>query len=296
MTDAADERRHPSGEGRLWQESWYFDFAARDGSIGGYVRLGFYPNLGAAWFWAYLVGDGRPLVAVRDHELAIPSGQELEVRGEGVWSSLNCEAPLDHWTVGVEAFGVALDDPVDAYRGELGHRVALGIDLEWETVSPPYDYPGVSRYEVSCDVHGEVLVGDERISFDGTGQRDHSWGERDWWKFPWCWTAGRLDDGTAFHGSKPQIEGIVYEPSYVGEHHGTGFTHDTDLGDEGFPTASTMQFGDALTVDVTARHLAPILLVDGERTSRFPRALCELSTPDGRHGWGWTEWNQPQQP
>ena len=39
-------RRPPPGEERLWGESWYFDFANREGTLGGYVRLGLYPNLG----------------------------------------------------------------------------------------------------------------------------------------------------------------------------------------------------------------------------------------------------------
>jgi hypothetical protein len=30
------------------------------------------------------------------------------------------------------------------------------------------------------------------------------------------------------------------------------------------------------------------------RVSRFPRALCRFDATDGRSGWGWTEWNQPQ--
>ena len=42
--DAADEGHHPVGDEALWSESWYFDFAARDGSIGGWIRIGPYLN------------------------------------------------------------------------------------------------------------------------------------------------------------------------------------------------------------------------------------------------------------
>ncbi len=41
---AADERFHDVGEGLWWGESWYFDFASQDGTVGGYVRIGFYPH------------------------------------------------------------------------------------------------------------------------------------------------------------------------------------------------------------------------------------------------------------
>ena len=80
MITAADEQVHPPEEEPLWNESWYFDFAAPDGSVGGYVRLGLYPGLGVCWYWAYLCGEGRPLVAVRDHTVGLPAAPSLEVR------------------------------------------------------------------------------------------------------------------------------------------------------------------------------------------------------------------------
>ena len=54
--DPSDEGHHPPGDDPLWNESWYFDFVTADGSLGGYVRLGRYPNLGVVWYWACLVG------------------------------------------------------------------------------------------------------------------------------------------------------------------------------------------------------------------------------------------------
>ena len=71
---AADERRHPPGDEPWWNESWYFDFATADASLGGYVRIGLYPNQGSAraWYWACVVGEGRPLVIVVDHDVAPP--------------------------------------------------------------------------------------------------------------------------------------------------------------------------------------------------------------------------------
>ncbi|HEY5164438.1 MAG TPA: hypothetical protein VIJ44_00665, partial [Acidimicrobiia bacterium] len=64
---ASDEGRHLAGTDALWGESWYHDFAAADGSYGGYARLGLYPNLGVAWYWVHLVRRGQPLVLIRDH-------------------------------------------------------------------------------------------------------------------------------------------------------------------------------------------------------------------------------------
>jgi hypothetical protein len=300
--DAADERRHPLGSEAHWNESWYFDFAATDGSLGGYVRLGLVPGTGSAWYWAYVVGERRPLVAVRDHEVPMPSGSSLEVRAEGLWSELVCETPLDHWTIGLEAFAVALDDPAEAYRGERGDRVALGLDLEWEAVGGAYPYTGLTRYEQACRVHGDVLIGDERLAVDCFGERDHSWGVRDWWLFPWCWTAGRLDDGTAFHAARPLVEGVDVTPGFVLAPDASEprsidrFTVETVLGDEGLPRSAAMRL-DGLDLDVTCLAQAPVLLrADDGRESRFPRALCRFTDADGRTGTGWTEWLQLPSP
>ncbi|MGI8938163.1 MAG: DUF7065 domain-containing protein [Iamia sp.] len=302
---AVDERPHTPGLEPLWNESWYFDFAAADGSLGGYVRLGLYPNLGRVWYWACLVGEDRPLVTVIDHEVPLPR-TGLELRSEGLWAAHNLETAREHWSLGLEAFAVGVDDPADVYGDLRGERVPFGLDLEWETVGGPYPYPGVDRYEVPCRVTGEVLVGQERIEIDGPGQRDHSWGVRDWWSYGWCWSSTALDDGTRTHATQVTLgDDHLYDTAYVqapgGLPRGTGVARrDQVLGPHGLPTSGHLALvdpdgGDDLALTLRPVGFAPVLLVapDGRR-SRFPRALCRATTPDGRIGVGWTEWNQPQ--
>jgi hypothetical protein len=301
-----DERRHPPGEEPLWGESWYFDFASHDGGLGGWVRLGLYPNLGVSWYTAFLAGPGRPLVAVVDLEAPLPGRGLLELRSEGLWADHICEAPFDHWTVVNEAFGIAVDDPAELYGRGLGDRVPLGFDLEWEDDAEPYDYEVTTRYEIPCRVHGEILVGSERIELEGLGQRDHSWGVRDWWQFGWCWAAGWLDDGTRFHASDIRITpdfragfGYVRAPDGSVSHPGPPGTPGSvvaaeELGEHGFPTGGRISFA-GLDLAVSPLAFAPVLLTSPERRiSRFPRALCRFEAGDGRSGYGWTEWNQPQ--
>ena len=195
----ADEGRHEPDSGLYWNESWYFDFSRADGT-GGYVRLGLYPNQQVAWYWAYLVSSELGLVVVRDHEVPLSRADALEVRADGLWAECVCETPMEHWGLGLEAFGVRLDEPGDAYRGEIGERVPVGLDLEWEAATPVYDYPYPdghpgAHYEHAGVVHGELLVGQERIDFEGRGERDHSWGDRDWWVWGWHWTSFQVGNG-----------------------------------------------------------------------------------------------------
>ncbi len=299
MTGATDERRHAPGDDPLWNESWYFDFSTPDGGVGGYVRLGLYPNLGVAWYWAAFVRPEEPPLVVRHHQVVLPAGPGLELREDGLWSALHCETPMEHWTVGLEAFALALDDPRDAHDAEpRGDRVPLGFDLEWESTAPQFDYPGVSRYEQSCRVSGEVLVGTEALEIDGFGQRDHSWGVRDWWTLGWVWTAGRFADGVAFHAMHLDHESISYGPGYVVTSADLtaldGFAADVSDGTKGLPGSTEMALG-SLTMTAHPTAFASVRLdsPDG-RTGVLHRSLCRFDRPDGVVGYGWTEWNRPR--
>ena len=294
-----DEHAHEPGPEPLWNESWYLDFLTPDGSLGGYVRVGLYPNLGTVWYWACLVGAGRPLVTVIDHTVPMPRDRRsLELRTDGLWADHHVGTPLEHMTLGLEAFGVALDDPAEAYRGLRGVRTPLGFDLEWETDGLPYRYPAVlDRYEVPCTVHGTIQVGDETIELDGIGQRDHSWGVRDWWAVGWCWSAWRRGDGGRVHavttipplgfavgyrqraGDLTPVEAVEVEPA----------DHPEGL------APSVRLVVDGLGYDVEPLAWAPVPLVGPEgQSTRFPRALCRFRGDDGDVGLGWLELNEQQ--
>ena len=149
---------------------WLLDFVGGDGDgdsdgggIAGFVRLELREAECIAWYWTYLVGvpEIEGVLVVRDHEVLLPN-QGLEIRADGLWAELTCETPREHWTFGLEAFGVRLDAADEALRagGEIGERLAVGLDIEWEVGDggPP-----------AGTVHGDVLVGRQRYEIDGPG-------------------------------------------------------------------------------------------------------------------------------
>lgn len=295
-----DEGRHPAEGEELWGESWYHDFAAADGSYGGYARLGLYPNLGVVWYWVHLVRDGKPLALIRQHDVPCPPPDApLDLTGDNLRASWTCTEPLKTWRITTEGRGVLLADPADAFHGEKGEPVDIAIDLEWRGTAEVFPYSATTRYEQAAWITGEMRIGDETIAVDCPGERDHSWGVRDWWLFPWIWTSGRLDDGTWFHAVRSLVPG--------GSNFQTGFLVGPDeklhpvehvdavpeIDDEKLPQRASLDIG-GLVMEMTAELHAPVLLVapDG-RESRFPRSLCRFETPDGRTGRGWTEFNWP---
>lgn len=294
-----DESLHPVGAEQLWNESIYLDFSTADGSLGGYVRLGLYPNWDRAWYWACLVGDGRPLVLLADNAAPLP-GRDLTIKRDGYTATHEVTRPLEELRVTLDSSDAArvLGDPFAAYGPVHDLPSTLfAIDLTWSTAGGVYGYEITSRYEVPCRVRGSLAVGDETIAFEGFGERDHSWGQRDWWSLSWLWTSAHFDDGTFVHGMRANFGVEVPWPSFVvppaGElAHADGFTVSTSF-EDGAPARSQMRFAGA-DVTTTPLAFAPVGLESPDgRFAQFPRALCRYEAADGRTGHGWTEWHQP---
>jgi hypothetical protein len=294
---SSDEHRHAPGPELRWSEAWTFDFVADDGSLGGWSRLTLLPNAGTAWYHAFLAGPDRQLVAVIDNEVPLPT-RSLEIRTTGLWATHICETPHDHWTIGLEAFGLGVDDPAELYGRQLGDRVPLGFDLEWEADGPVDDTADVtSTYHQPCRVSGEILVGSEVIDFIGHGGREHHWGVRREWDARWFRVHGRLDDGTAFTASV--VDGDLAAAGGSLDGTPADVVHASQsMSSAGIPAAARIRLGAdgaQLEIGLDPVSITPLEVVDAEqRRARTPRALCRCATADGRSGHAWAEWNEPQ--
>ena len=299
----ADEQPHTPGAEELWNESWYFDAVAADGSLGAYVRIGLYPNLGTAWYTAYVTGPGRPAVAVVDMEAPLsdrraPAHRDRLARGRaplraaaGDASRSRSPAPARHTTT-----------TRPRCAASKGAPVPVALDLTWDTDGAPYAYRMATRYEIPCQVHGTIQVGDEQLELRGPGQRDHSWGVRDWWSMDWMWSAARLADGARVHAVQIRLPGagefgVGYVQSADGEPReleSVGATE--EVAPDGLITGARLDLqpaGIALDVEPLAFGALRLVSPDG-RTTSFPRAMCRFRTDDGGAGLGWAEWNLNQ--
>jgi len=201
----------------------------------------------------------------------------LEVRADGLWGELVCETPLEHWSIGLEAFGLAYDDLADAWGDEWGERLPVGLDLEWEVApelgaiperiadggesatdrppsmpaGPSPGAPGVG-YAHPGRIHGEILVGNDRIAFAGTGFRSRASGVLDWWS--------------------------------DGPHRRLAWVAPTGAG----PVVT----GAAAHTAAVVLGQVPVLVTAADRPAvRLARALCRVDGPgSGASGLGWAEW------
>jgi hypothetical protein len=124
---------------------------ADPGGVDGAVRVDVLDDHAAYWMYVDLGAEG--FVTIRHDEVALPRGRLFELRADGLWAELVCEVPGEHWTFGLEAFGLRHESRDVARTADVGERVPVGFDLEWDEGS----------------VVGEVLVGRRRFPVDGRG-------------------------------------------------------------------------------------------------------------------------------
>jgi len=297
---SSDEGAHTRGDEPLWNESWYFDFADPSQDSGGWVRLGLYPNENRAWINVLLCGPGRPTVALNDFHAALPADPTVVVTPEITLTHQVAE-PLVSYRVTVIGSGQVYNDPAALLRGETGRPAAVSLDLVWSSSGEPYPYRLATRYEIPCTVSGTVTVDGQTHTVAGVpGQRDHSWGVRDWWAMDWVWSALHLDDGTHVHAVEIRIPG--WDSIGIGYVQRTGeplfelqrVVAREVFGDNGLPVSTELTLEPAgLVLDTRVVAHAPVRLVaDDGRVAEFPRAWVSVTAADGRTGVGWVEWNR----
>ena len=269
------------------------------------MRLGLYPNLGVAWYWACLVGEGRPLVTVIDHEVPLPKAPSLEIRADGLWADHTVETPFEHMTLGCEAFAVGVDDPAEVYGDLRGDRVPFGLDLEWET-----DRGGVYPWIGHNSLRGVV----QRARRDPRGRRDDRL-RRHRPARPQLGGPRLVDrrlgvDGRLARGRHP----VPHHPGARARARGVraglrDATRGSGRADRRLhrgggarrrrlphrqPTSCAASSTWRSSPSPSRRCTWSTTTAPAPKVARFPRALCRFETTDGRRGVGWTEWNQPE--
>jgi len=296
-----DEGRHPPGPEAMWNESWYFDAVSDDGELGLYVRLGRLPNQDLALYTACVCGPGRPSIMLVDPAAPLPGADDSRqaIATASLAAEQECLAPLRRFHVSARGTAASHGDHSAPLRGEQGEPVEIALDLVWETDGVPYAWRQSTRYEIPCRVSGTVRIAGETIEFAGPGQRDHSWGARDWWAVDWMWSALHLEDGTHTHAvGVPQMPG--YGVGYV-QRDGAlseieSLTSSVQDAADGLPEHAQILSGpDELSLEIEPVAFGALRLQapDG-RLSLFPRAMCRVHAADGRSGSGWVEWNRVQ--
>lgn len=137
----------------------------------------------------------------------IPFGQGWELRTSGLWAEQVRERPFDHWSYGLEAFALAIDEPDELSGRGFGHRVPLGWELDFVADAKPEtraaDGPG--SFSQSGTIEGLILTGNGEQPINGRARRSY-----------WAGSApAHTDVGELEHRSR-SVPGSVVLPTMQG--------------------------------------------------------------------------------
>jgi len=141
-------------------ERWRWVWLAADGAEAGHLGMVF--SADRVEVTASLVRPGQDLVVLHEPDAPLPRSGSREIRASGLWADAIEEERGQRWTIGLEAFALAVDRPDDT----VGRRVPIGFDLEWERRGPDVDG------RTPAHVHGEVLIEADALDLDAVG----------WWR------------------------------------------------------------------------------------------------------------------
>lgn len=208
-----DERLHPVEDASpYWSDSLFFDAWDPASGTALLTRMAVLPNQAKATAGFLVWRDGAPSYGY-GHEHAGPA--------PGDWDVMSIGGVTYRMEQGCQRWSVRLDEPAGDARAFL----------TWDgfTSCFPYDrnptpLPKVvawGHYEQTCRVTGDLVIGGDHVRFDGVGQRDHSWGFRQWAGVrEWHWVTG-------FFG--PSGTELSFNIFHVTQHDGTvtvnGFVH-----------------------------------------------------------------------
>jgi len=192
--DLTDEGPHPFDPAETWwNESWFWDWYDTDGTRAGHCRVGMFPAQKRLWFWLFVYENAEWLALEQQRlDLADFDASRLAYDRAGLAFSWDADEPLRRGRLRVDGFGRVVSG------ARAGLVLPVSVDLEVSALGPAHtfgratgaghesDQYDASRFEQPIAVSGEQGVGGGVAAIAGRGERDHSWGPRNWameWTF-----------------------------------------------------------------------------------------------------------------
>jgi hypothetical protein len=201
--------KHPAGKEKEWNESFYFNIYDPECDICLFMRIGLKPNMDERSAFCFIMMPDGSVVGIK--ETTAQGDGALEVNG------LRFTKIEDD-----RRWGLCFDGPMFTADGDAPRQVLVRFDLEFEARNEVFDYRDcvdgegerLSRQVASEHLEqfgrvvGSLRVGRDHYGIDGLGERDHSWGVRDW-NAPkmWIWLTAQFSDRAAFNVTKLFVEG-----------------------------------------------------------------------------------------
>lgn len=148
---AAPTDELPHGPGVT--DEWLFAAWSPDGSLG--LVSGHRITGSRAWYWSAFVRAREPLLHLAEWDVKVRADPFI-VKAPEMWAEHHCVSPLEQWSIGNEAFFVALDEPDEALGRGYGTPTPTAMDLEWYATGDPDVLD--DGFRQAGTVHGRIDV------------------------------------------------------------------------------------------------------------------------------------------
>ncbi len=291
---------HPFGEHPHWSESYYFNFYDRTKDVCGFMRIGLKPNLSLKEMFCYFMMPDGSLVGLR--ESAPFDGPGLSAKG----LKFDMLEPERLWRV---SFAGGMEKTTDR-KAKKSH---VELDLQFTALNEIFDYRScvsgrpeqISRTVASEHLEqfgtlkGRLSTGLDDFEIDALGERDHSWGVRDWTAPKgWTWLTCQFSESHAFNLTKLVMDegvvdaGFVFQDGKNAPITKADLNVNMDFGKNPMSFDMTLQTGDGgshrVFGSVLKRTMLQFKSPDGSAVSSMNETLSRYNTA-GKNGYGIAE-------
>ncbi|MHC1605132.1 MAG: DUF7065 domain-containing protein [Candidatus Methanofastidiosia archaeon] len=193
---------HEAGKHPDWNESFYFNFYDKKSGICAFMRVGLKPNKNEKSMFCYAMMPDGSFLGKKSEDRLIDNS--LAIYG----LKLENLIPEKRWRL-------SFDGVLCYYPGD--RDVPVSFDLLFDSLNEVFDYRGCVKgfkEEISRNVASEHLeqfgkiegtlkIDGKSFVISGLGERDHSWGVRDW-NAPkmWIWDTAQFSEELALNLTK----------------------------------------------------------------------------------------------
>lgn len=208
---------HEFGEHPDWNESFYFNFYDRGNDICGFMRIGLKPNRDEKSMFFFLMMPDGPHIGTRTAE----SFKDSEFKASGLrYEKISSERK---WRIEYDGDMRRLDNGAQA-------KVRVSMTLDFDSLHPIFNYKEcvtgeeVAMSRMAASEHteqygrltGRLEVDGKEYRIDALGERDHSWGVRDWIApTMWIWLTAQFSEDVAMNLTKLFVEEGVVDAGYL---------------------------------------------------------------------------------
>lgn len=208
---------HEVGKDPEWNESFYFNFYDKDRDIFAFMRIGLKGNMNEKAAFCFLMMPDKSILKWKDQAPA--EDNELRV------GNLRFEKILAE-----KKWHLTFSGPMERQKGAAVSPESVSFSVDYECLNEVFNYrdcvSGVNEkisqkiasehLEQFGRIRGTLAVGTDEYALDGLGERDHSWGVRDW-NAPkmWIWLTCQFSEKCALNVTKLVMDAGAVDAGFV---------------------------------------------------------------------------------